>query len=264
MAARVPQTDILNNKISNVMSSNRYDIVVLKDEELIDHKSNKRIRDTTQGELKEYTRKKQIIQGRIDMNKQNSSNILFVSESWPSVLMGYNMPTEASHVWVVTKPCALEIQKLLPASIHWVGEEEGRRVLMGHNCHWVVIQGSLNFAQAALNTWCTLDIKGNTKLIICSPAKRHRVTTGFLNKIRCWKNVSHDSLGGVMSSKWRFDNQWLDVTTIGVNSHTVELLAGRKHQNVQQQLRHLHWRYVLVKVFVHPLRGGTGTSFQFS
>ena len=195
--------DILNNKISNVMSSVRAEVVVLKDEESTTQISNKRVRDTTQGELKEHTRKKQIIQGRIDMNKQNSSNLLIVSEYWPSFLMGYDMPTASSHVWVVSEPCAPTIQKLLPASIRWVGEEEGRRILKGQGCHWVVIQGSLKFVEATLNTWCTIDTNEHTNLIVCSPAKRYRVTTGFLNKIKCWKNVSHDLLGGVTSSKWR-------------------------------------------------------------
>ena len=73
-----------------------------------------------------------------------------------------------------------------------------------YGCSWIIIQGSITFVESTFNTWCSIDENQAGNVIICVPAKRHRTSKGFLDKVnKCWKNVTHASLGGVTSSKWK-------------------------------------------------------------
>ena len=174
---------------------------------------SKRSLEFTKGKFEEEVRKKQVILGRIDKLAHTSVNMLVVAEYWPSLLMGYESPTKGSNIWVVSGNCPVEIQSTLPSRIHWITPGEASTQGLAERCEWVVMQGSHEFIEKTINSWCKISSSSTCNLIVLFPAKRIRKFTSFLRQIGCWKNVYHSMLGGVTSSRWRLglwnkDESW--------------------------------------------------------
>ena len=174
---------------------------------------SKRSLELTKGKFEEEVRKKQVILGQIAKLAQTSINMLVVVEYWPSLLMGYELPTEGSNMWLVSGSCPVEVQSTLSGKIHWITPGEARVQGLTERCEWVVIQGTCEFIEKTLNSWCKINSSSSCNLIILFPAKRIRKFTSFLGQISCWMNVYHSMLGGVTNSRWRMglwnrDGSW--------------------------------------------------------
>ena len=188
MIYRVPQND------SSIIE-NSTEVSVIQNQ--------KRSLDCTTGRPDDDKRKKQVIQGRIARLADKQVNILIVAEFWPSVLLGYNLPTSDSNVWVVCGVIPDTLQTVMPGVVHWVTTEDVKKNYLVEKCEWIVVQGSMKFVAGSLSSWCKLTLSSNCKLLVVTPAKRFRLETGFLKNIKCWKNIAHSTLGGVTTSKWR-------------------------------------------------------------
>ena len=203
---RVPRLDT-TIKVSNVMSNIHWNPSTGTNPSL------KRPLDITQGRPDDMVRKKQIIQGKFRNGPNQKLNLLLIAELWPSIILGYNLPTFDSNIWVVCPSCDEMLKALLPPYIQWIGHMVASALVRASRCNWIIVQGSIDYVGKIVNTWCNPSTSEDVKLLVIVPAKRYRISTGFLSRIQCWKNVSHSLLGGVTTSRWKIgiwstDNSW--------------------------------------------------------
>ena len=194
---RVLQHDVTFSKISNVMSNGHWESSVTN------LKNRKRPLPIAQGEVIGPERKKQIIKGMIKCREDKPINLLIIAELWPSLLLGYVSSAKGSKIWIVCSSCPLPVKNVLPTRAEWIDTNTAADLIHTQACHWICLQGSMEFAEDTLNSWCLMKESYHIRLQVIVPARRYRGFNSFLSKIRCWKNITHVMLGGVTASKWK-------------------------------------------------------------
>ena len=177
-------------------------------------------------------RKKQIFQGVVKKFVLSKLNILIISESWPSVIVGLESNL-ANKFWVHSKNIPDRLRDLLPNYITWIGEAEVSRIRDKERIDLVLLQGSGKYCEQVLNTFGQ-DLAAE-KVYVIMPSQRIRSYKRLRATIGKWYKLKHEDIGGVTNSRWllgagkqKHGKMYLTMdnlcATIGLNRHFSDVL----------------------------------------
>ena len=75
-----------------------------------------------------HRRKKQVIYGRMIKINEYNANLLLITQSWPSLALDYQLPTQDSKLCIVAESCPLSLQRRMNTAISWLSISEATKL----------------------------------------------------------------------------------------------------------------------------------------
>ena len=165
--------------------------------------NNKRLRShSIELTVDQDSRKKQVIEGWIYSGRKIKTNILIITDNWPTFAIELKPSTLDSELWIHAPNCPAYLKSSVPKSTHWTSLVLASQLIEEDRVDVVILQGNLKYCDKLLQgRMVEILLKGITTLVI-TPEGRTRKFASINRLIKSWRRINHVKVGGLTTSRW--------------------------------------------------------------
>ena len=143
-----------------------------------------------------------MIEGWINSGRKVKTNILVISNDWPTFAFEFRLSTSDSKIWIHAPSCPSYLMSSVPRSTQWISMNTACELIDNDGVDAVVIQGSLHYGDNLVQTCLNKLIHKNVTTLMVAPEGRTRQFSSLNLLIKSWRRISHINVGGLTTSKW--------------------------------------------------------------